>query len=94
MGNKLFISNMSFSITDSALSDVFATAGSVNSAQVVMDKQTGRRRGFGFVEMSSDEEAQSAISSLNGKDVEGRQISVALSVPRERDARPAPRRNY
>jgi RNA recognition motif-containing protein len=94
MGNKLFISNMAFSVTDSALSGVFAQFGSVNSAQVVMDKQSGRSRGFGFVEMSSDEEAQAAITSLNGTEVEGRQISVALSVPRERDSRPAPRRNY
>lgn len=83
MGNKLYVGNLSFNITNDDLMDYFAEAGSVQSANVVEDRDTGRSRGFGFVEMSSDEEAQSAIEQLNGQEFEGRNIVVNEARPRE-----------
>ncbi|HSU83103.1 MAG TPA: RNA-binding protein [Thermoanaerobaculia bacterium] len=83
MGRKLYVGNLSYSVRDSDLQDLFSPHGSVDSAQVIMDRDTGRSKGFGFVEMSSDQEAQAAISALNGKEVEGRNLTVNEARPRE-----------
>lgn len=87
MGNKLYIRNLSFGITSDDLMDFFAEAGTVQSANVVEDRETGRSRGFGFVEMSSDQEAQNAIEQLNGQEFEGRNIVVNEARPRENNNR-------
>lgn len=87
MGNKLYIGNLSFGITSDDLMDFFAEAGTVESANIVEDRETGRSRGFGFVEMSSDEEAQNAIEQLNGQEFEGRNIVVNEARPRENNNR-------
>ncbi len=76
MGTKLFVGNLSYNVSDSTLEQLFAPHGTVRSAQVVLDRDTGRSKGFGFVEMSSEEEAQAALTALNGKEVEGRAITV------------------
>ena len=83
MGKKLYVGNLSYNVRDSDLEEMFAAHGSVQSAQVIMDRDTGRYKGFGFVEMSSDQEARSAISALNGKEVEGRALTVNEARPRE-----------
>jgi RNA recognition motif-containing protein len=83
MGRKLYVGNLSYSIRDSDLQDLFSPHGTVDSAQVIMDRDTGRSKGFGFVEMSSDQEAHAAISALNGKEVEGRNLTVNEARPRE-----------
>ena len=83
MGNKLYVGNLSYSIRDDDLQQAFAQFGSVSSAKVMMDRDTGRSKGFGFVEMSSDAEAQSAISGMNGKDLDGRALVVNEARPRE-----------
>ncbi|MBI2196663.1 RNA-binding protein [Candidatus Daviesbacteria bacterium RIFCSPLOWO2_02_FULL_41_8] len=80
---KLFVGSLPWAIDDAGLAQLFAQAGTVVSAQVVKDRETGRSRGFGFVEMSSDEEAQNAVKNLNGTDVEGRKIVVNIARPRE-----------
>jgi RNA recognition motif-containing protein len=85
MGKKLFVGNLSFSTSSADLEALFATAGTVESATVVNDRDTGRSRGFGFVEMSSASEAGRAISELNGRDVDGRQINVSEAKERSRD---------
>jgi len=81
MGKKLYVGNLAFSATDDALQNLFAQAGKVESAKVIIDKVSGRSKGFGFVEMSSDEEAQAAINQLNETDFEGRKLSVAEARP-------------
>jgi RNA recognition motif-containing protein len=83
MGRKLYVGNLSYGIRDSDLQDLFAAHGTVDSAQVIMDRDTGRSKGFGFVEMSSDQEAQDAITALNGREVEGRSLTVNEARPRE-----------
>ena len=83
MGKKLFVGNLSFNTTSADLESLFAEMGTCESATVVMDRDTGRSRGFGFVEMSSASEADKAISSLNGRDVGGRQINVSEARARE-----------
>ncbi len=83
MGKKLYVGNLSFETTDADLEQMFAAFGTVQSAKVVMDRDTGRSRGFGFVEMSSDEEAQAAIAGLSGKEVGGRSLTVNEARPRE-----------
>jgi RNA recognition motif-containing protein len=83
MGNKLYVGNLSYSIRDDDLQQAFAQFGGVSSAKVMMDRDTGRSKGFGFVEMSSDAEAQSAISGMNGKDLDGRALVVNEARPRE-----------
>ena len=85
MGKKLFVGNLAFSTTSSDLESLFAAAGTVESATVVNDRESGRSRGFGFVEMSNSNEATKAIQELNGRDVGGRQINV--SEAREREPR-------
>jgi cold-inducible RNA-binding protein len=87
MAHKLFIGGLSFSTSTERLREVFAGIGSVESASVVTDQDTGRSRGFGFVEMSTAEEAEQAISSLNGKDLDGRQLKVEKANPSDRGAR-------
>ncbi len=82
MNNKLFVGNLSFSVKDSDLQDLFAQFGEVTSAKVITDRDTGRPRGFAFVEMGSQAAAESAIKGLNGKDVDGRQIAVSVSQPK------------
>ena len=76
MGKKLYVGNLSYDTTDSTLEQMFAAHGTVQSAQVIMDRDTGRSKGFGFVEMGNDQEAQAAITALNGKEVGGRTLTV------------------
>ena len=83
MGKKLYVGNLTYGVTDSDLEQMFAPHGTVQSAQVIMDRDTGRSKGFGFVEMGSDQEAQAAIAALNGKDVSGRALTVNEAKPRE-----------
>ena len=87
MGNKLYVGNLAYSVRDQDLNDAFSQYGSVNSAKVMMDRETGRSKGFGFVEMASDDEAQAAINGLNGQPVAGR--AVVVNVARPREERPA-----
>ena len=82
MGKKLYVGNLDYGVTDSALEQMFAAHGTVVSAQVIMDRDTGRSKGFGFVEMKSDQEAQAAIAALNGHEVEGRALTVNEARPR------------
>ena len=81
MAAKLFVGSLSWDTTDNSLKDFFAQAGTVTSASVIMDKYTGKSRGFGFVEMSSDEEAKKAIETLNGQTLDGRSIVVNEAKP-------------
>lgn len=81
MGKKLYVGNLPFSATDDSLQQLFAPVGTVESAQVIMDRFSGRSKGFGFVEMGSEEEASAAISQLNGKDFEGRALTVSEARP-------------
>src|SRR3954471_15048439 len=83
MGKKLYVGNLSYEVTDSDLEQMFAAHGTVQSAQVIMDRDTGRSKGFGFVEMGSDQEAQAAISAMNGKEFDGRALTVNEAKPRE-----------
>lgn len=83
MGKKLYVGNLTYGVTDSALEQMFAAHGTVQSAQVIMDRDTGRSKGFGFVEMTSDQEAQAAIAALNGQQVDGRNLTVNEAKPRE-----------
>src|SRR5436309_7865941 len=82
MGKKLYVGNLNYSVTDSDLMKLFEPHGTVESAQVIMDRDTGRSKGFGFVEMGSDAEAQAAIAALNGQQVEGRTLTVNEARPR------------
>jgi RNA recognition motif-containing protein len=82
MGKRLYVGNLSYRMGDGELSQLFATFGAVNSAQVIMDRDTGRSKGFGFVEMGSDQEAQAAIQGLNGKEIEGRPLTVNEARPK------------
>ncbi|MBS1195648.1 MAG: RNA-binding protein [Actinobacteria bacterium] len=82
MSTNIYVGNLAFSTTSSTLRTLFAEHGEVTSAQVVEDRDTGRSRGFGFVEMTSAEEAQKAIAATDGKNVEGRQLKVNLARPR------------
>ena len=87
MGNKLFVGNLTFSVNDESLHEMFAKHGSVVSAKIITDRESGRSKGFGFVEMSSPAEAAEAINALNGKDSDGRQMNVSEAKPQ------APREN-
>ena len=82
MGKKLYVGNLAYSIGDGELQRLFAAHGSVASAQVIMDRDTGRSKGFGFVEMGSDQEAQAAIQAMNGAEVEGRPLTVNEARPK------------
>ena len=81
MGKKLYVGNMSYSVTSETLQQVFGAYGKVTSADVIMDRETGRSKGFGFVEMSTDEEATAAIAGTNGMDVDGRALTVNEARP-------------
>jgi RNA recognition motif-containing protein len=83
MGKKLYVGNLTYSVTDSMLQQMFEPFGNVESAQVIMDRDTGRSKGFGFVEMGSDAEAQAAIAAMHGKEIEGRSLTVNEARPRE-----------
>ena len=83
MGNKLYVGNLSYNVRDEDLQQAFAQYGSVSSAKVMMDRDTGRSKGFGFVEMGSDAEAQAAINGMNGQALDGRAIVVNEARPRE-----------
>jgi cold-inducible RNA-binding protein len=81
MATNLFVGNLPYSMDDAKLAEVFAPAGTVSTAKVIKDKYSGRSRGFGFVEMSTDEESKKAIEMLNGKDVDGRPLVVNEARP-------------
>jgi RNA recognition motif-containing protein len=83
VGTRLYVGNLSYNVTNQSLETLFAEFGRVQSAQVVMDRDTGRSKGFGFVEMSDNGEAQAAIAGLNQKEVEGRSLTVNEARPRE-----------
>jgi len=83
MGKKLYVGNLPYTVTDSELQEMFAAHGTVQSAQVIMDRETGRSKGFGFVEMSSDAEAQTAIDAMNGHPLGGRPLTVNEARPKE-----------
>jgi RNA recognition motif-containing protein len=82
MGKKLYVGNMGYEVSSSDLQQLFAPHGEVQSAEVINDRTTGRSKGFGFVEMGSDQEAQAAIAALNGKDHDGRVLTVNEAKPR------------
>jgi RNA recognition motif-containing protein len=90
MATKLFVGSLSWGVTDDMLSDFFAAAGTVASAKVIVDRDSGRSKGFCFVEMSSDDEAKKAVDELNGKELDGRAINVSEARPREE----RPRRDF
>ena len=94
MGKKLYVGNLGYDVKDADLSQLFSQYGEVESANVIMDKMTGRSKGFGFVEMSSEEEAQAAIAALNGKDHSGRALTVNEAKPREERPRGGSRGGY
>ena len=83
MGRKLYVGNLSYSVDSSALEQLFTPHGTVQSAQIITDRDTGRSKGFGFVEMGSDAEAQAAIAAVNGQDNDGRALTVNEAKPRE-----------
>ncbi|MNK06297.1 RNA recognition motif [compost metagenome] len=83
MGKKIYVGNLSFNVDSNQLSDVFAEFGTVDSANVIMDRDTGRSKGFAFVEMSTDSEAQAAIQKLNGMELAGRAMNISEAKPQE-----------
>jgi len=83
MGKKLYVGNLAYGVSSSDLQQMFEPFGTVQSAQVIMDRDTGRSKGFGFVEMGSDQEAQAAIAAMSGKEVDGRRLTVNEAKPRE-----------
>lgn len=87
MGKKLYVGNLTYGVSDSALQQMFEPFGTVVSAQVIMDRDTGRSKGFGFVEMKTDQEAQAAIAGLNGKDADGRALTVNEAKPKPEGGR-------
>jgi RNA recognition motif-containing protein len=87
MGKKLYVGNLSYGVTDSDLTKMFEAHGTVESAQIIMDRDTGRSKGFGFVEMKTEQEAQAAIQALNGQDSGGRALTVNEAKPRTEGGR-------
>src|SRR5262245_24861826 len=83
MGRKLYVGNLTYGVSSSDLETMFQPFGTVESAQVIVDRETGQSKGFGFVEMKADQEAQAAIAALSGKEVNGRQLTVNEAKPRE-----------
>ena len=83
MGRRLYVGNLSYNVDSSQLEQLFSQHGSVSSAEVISDRDTGRSKGFGFVEMSSDDEAQAAIAALNGQEHDGRALTVNEAKPKE-----------
>ena len=94
MSNKLYVGNLSFNTTENDLNDAFAAHGTVTETNLMMDRETGRPRGFGFVTMGSSEEANKAIEALNGKEMDGRALTVNVAKPREERAGGGGRREY
>lgn len=88
MGKKLYIGNLSYSVDSNHLQSLFSEFGTVDSANVIMDRNSGRSKGFGFVEMSTENAAETAISAMNGKDVSGREMNVSIAKPQ------APRKDF
>ena len=86
MSNKLFVGNLSFNTTENDLQDTFAAYGTVLEANLMMDRESGRPRGFGFITMSSAAEAEAAIQAMNGKELDGRALTVNVAKPREERA--------
>ena len=86
MNNKLYVGNLSFNTTENDLQDTFAAHGTVTEANLITDRETGRARGFGFVTMSTEEEANKAVESLNGASLDGRALTVNIARPREERA--------
>lgn len=84
MSNRLYVGRLPYSTTDEQLQELFAAHGTVTSARVISDRETNRSKGFGFVEMSTDAEAEAAIKALDGSEVEGRQIAVSVARPPEK----------
>ena len=84
MGRKLYVGNMSYNVDSSALEQLFSAHGTVQSAEVIADRDTGRSKGFGFVEMGTDEEAQAAIAAMNGQEHDGRALTVNEAKPKEK----------
>ena len=87
MGKKLYVGNLGYGVTDSDLTKMFEPHGTVESAQIILDRDTGRSKGFGFVEMKSDQEAQAAIAALNGQDSGGRALTVNEARPKSESGR-------
>ena len=87
MGRKLYVGNLNYEVTDGDLTNLFAPHGTVESAQIITDRDTGRSKGFGFVEMKTDQEAQAATTALNGQDSGGRSLTVNEARPRTEGAR-------
>src|SRR5947207_6929225 len=87
MGKKLYVGNLGYGVTDGDLAKMFEAHGTVESAQVIMDRDTGRSKGFGFVEMKTDQEAQAAIAALNGQDAGGRPLTVNEARPKAEGGR-------
>ena len=87
MGKKLYVGNLGYGVTDSDLTKMFEPHGTVESAQIIMDRDTGRSKGFGFVEMKTEQEAQAAITALNGQDSGGRALTVNEAKPRTEGGR-------
>lgn len=81
MGRKIYVGNLPFTVTEDTMNDLFGQHGAVDSCRLITDRETGRSKGFGFIEMSTDEEAESAISSLNGHELEGRALNVNEARP-------------
>jgi RNA recognition motif-containing protein len=94
MGKKLYVGNLSYDVTDNDLSKMFEPHGTVESAQVIMDRDTGRSKGFGFVEMKTDQEAQTATAALSGQDVGGRALTANEAKPRTESGRGGSRGGY
>ncbi|MBT3984494.1 MAG: RNA-binding protein [Bacteriovoracaceae bacterium] len=94
MNTKLYVGNLSFKISEQELQELFAPYGEVKSTKIIMDKMSGRSRGFGFVEMDSDDDAKEAIDKLDGKDSQGRALKVNIAKDREAGAQRAPRDNF
>jgi RNA recognition motif-containing protein len=86
MGNKLYVGNLPFTVGDNELKTLFEPHGTISSAKVITDRETGRSKGFGFVEMGTDQEAQAAIAACSGKDIEGRALTVNEARPKTENA--------
>ncbi len=84
MGKKIYVGNLSYNTNEAGLNDLFQAHGKVVSAKIIMDRDTGKSKGFGFVEMDTDDEAKAAIAALNGADLDGRQIKVNESIDKPR----------
>jgi RNA recognition motif-containing protein len=87
MGRKVYVGNLGYGVTDSDLTKMFEPHGTVESAQIIMDRDSGRSKGFGFVEMKTDQEARAAIAALNGQDSGGRALTVNEAKPRSESGR-------